>query len=80
MSIYFWICQALAKPLRKQLYQALVSKHLLASTIVSGFDDCIWDGSPGGAGQKQLKNKGYIVIHGLEGTMHCSMEDNGRNV
>jgi hypothetical protein len=26
-----------------------VSKHLLASTIVSGFGDCIWDGSLGGA-------------------------------
>jgi hypothetical protein len=31
---------------RRQLYQAPVSKHLLASTIVSG--NCIWDGSPVG--------------------------------
>ena len=23
-------------------------KYFLASTIVSGFGDCIWDGSPGG--------------------------------
>ena len=38
-----------AEPLRRQLYQAPVSKHLLASTIVSGFGNCIWDGSPGGA-------------------------------
>ena len=30
-------CQALAETLRRQLYQAPVSKHLLASTIVSGF-------------------------------------------
>ena len=43
------ICQALAEPLRRQLYQAPVSKHLLASTTVSGFGDCLWDGSPGGA-------------------------------
>ena len=39
--------QALAESLRRQLYQAPVSKHLLASTIVSGFGDCIRDGSPG---------------------------------
>ena len=44
-----YICQALAEPLRRQLYQALVSKHFLASTILSGFGDCIWDGSQGGA-------------------------------
>jgi hypothetical protein len=36
-------------PLRRQPYQAPVSKLLWASTIVSGFDDCLWDGSPGGA-------------------------------
>ena len=48
VCIYLCICQALAKPLRRQLYQAPVSKHLLASTIVSGFGNCIWDGSPGG--------------------------------
>jgi hypothetical protein len=49
MSIHFYICQALAEPLRRQLYQAPASKHLLASTIVSRFDNCIWDGLPGGA-------------------------------
>jgi hypothetical protein len=38
-SICLCICQALAEPLRRQLYQASVSKHLLASTIVSGFGD-----------------------------------------
>ena len=48
-SIRLCICQALAKTLRRQLYQAPVSMHFLASTIVSGFGDCIWDGSPGGA-------------------------------
>jgi hypothetical protein len=32
-----WLCQALAEPLRRQLYQAPVSKLLLPSTIVSGF-------------------------------------------
>jgi hypothetical protein len=46
VSIYFCICQALAEPLRRELYQAPVSKHLLASTTVSGFGDCKWDGSP----------------------------------
>jgi hypothetical protein len=48
-NIHFCICQALAEPLRRQLFQALVSMNLLASTRVSGFGGCIWDGSPGGA-------------------------------
>jgi hypothetical protein len=47
-SIHLCICQALAEYLRRQLYQAPVSKHLLASTIVSGFGNSIWDGSLGG--------------------------------
>ena len=49
VSIHFCICQELAEPLRRQHYQAPVSKHLLASAIVSGFGGCLWDGSPGGA-------------------------------
>jgi hypothetical protein len=49
VSIHFCICQALAEPLRRQLYQAPVSKLLLASTIVSGFGGCIWGRSPGEA-------------------------------
>jgi hypothetical protein len=49
VSLHLCICQALAKPLRRQLYQALISKHLLTSTIVSGFGGCLWDGSPGRA-------------------------------
>jgi hypothetical protein len=48
LSICFCICQALAGPLRKQLYQASFNKHFLASTIVSGYGDCIWDESLGG--------------------------------
>jgi hypothetical protein len=48
-SIHLCICQALAEPLRRQLYQTPVSKHLLASTIVSGFGNCIRDGFLGGA-------------------------------
>jgi hypothetical protein len=48
-SIHLCICQVLVEPLRRQLYQAPVSKHLLTSTIVSRFGDCIWVGSPGGA-------------------------------
>ena len=47
-SITLCICQALAEPFRRQLYQAPVSKHFLASTILCGFGDCIWDRSPGG--------------------------------
>jgi hypothetical protein len=49
VSICLCICQALAELLRRQLHQAPVSMHLLASTIVSGFGDCIWEGSPSGA-------------------------------
>jgi hypothetical protein len=48
VSIHLCFCQALVEPLKQQLYQAPVSKHLLASTIVSGFGDDIWDGSPVG--------------------------------
>jgi hypothetical protein len=44
-SINLCICQALVEPLRGQLYQDLVSTHLLAFTIVSGFGDCMWDGA-----------------------------------
>jgi hypothetical protein len=40
---------AVTEPLRRQLYQAPVSKIFLASTIVSGFGGCLWDGSPGRA-------------------------------
>jgi hypothetical protein len=47
VSIHFCICEALAVPLQRELYQAPVSKHLLASTTVSGFGDCKWDGNPG---------------------------------
>jgi hypothetical protein len=38
-SICLFICQVLAKPIRRQLYKAPVSKHLLASTIVYV---CVW--------------------------------------
>jgi hypothetical protein len=48
VRIHFCICQALAELLRGQLYQAPFSQLLLASTIVSGFADCLWDGYPGG--------------------------------
>ena len=41
MSIHFYICQTLAEALRRELYQVPVSKHLLASTIVYGFGDCV---------------------------------------
>jgi hypothetical protein len=48
VSIHLCICQALAEPLRRQLYQTPVSMHFLTSATVSAFGDCIWDGSPGG--------------------------------
>ena len=44
-GIHLCICQALVGPLGRQLYQDPVSKHLLASTIVSGFRGCIRDRS-----------------------------------
>ena len=34
-NIHLYICQALVEPFRRQLYQALVNRHLLASKIVS---------------------------------------------
>jgi hypothetical protein len=46
VSIHFCISQALAEPVRRQLYHSPVSKLLLASAIVSGFGGCLWDGSP----------------------------------
>jgi hypothetical protein len=49
VSICICIGQALAEPLRKQPYQAPASKCFLASTIVSGFGVCRWDGALGGA-------------------------------
>jgi hypothetical protein len=48
VSIHFCICQALAEPLRRQLYQAPVSRLLVASAIVSRFGCCLCDGSPSG--------------------------------
>ena len=45
VSICICIGQVMAEPLRRQLYQAPVSKSILASAIVSGFGGCSWDGS-----------------------------------
>jgi hypothetical protein len=47
-SIHLCISQDQVEHLRRQLYQAPVSKDFFASIIVSGFGDCIWDESPGG--------------------------------
>ena len=44
-----YIGQALAEPLRRQLYQAPVSKCFLASATMSGFSVCRLDGSLGEA-------------------------------
>ena len=43
------IYQALREPLRRQLYQAPISKHLLETKIMTVFFNCIWHGSPCGA-------------------------------
>jgi hypothetical protein len=60
VSIDFCISPALAEPLRRQLYQAPVSKLLLASAIVSGFGG-LWDGSPHGA-VSGWSLEGYILF------------------
>jgi len=48
-SILICIRKVLTEPLRRHPYQASISKHFLASVIVTGFGGCIWDGSSGGA-------------------------------
>jgi hypothetical protein len=63
VCIHFCICQALAETLRRQLYQAPVNKLLLASTIVSRFGGCIWNGSPGGT------VSGWSFLHSLLHTL-----------
>ncbi|EDL11841.1 mCG147410 [Mus musculus] len=45
VSIHFCICQALAQPHKRELYQSPVNKIFLAYAVVAGFGDCIWDGS-----------------------------------
>jgi len=47
-SIRLCICPALAETLKRQLYQAPVSMHFLASSVLSRFGGCvyIWTGSP----------------------------------
>jgi hypothetical protein len=48
VSIHLCICNALEGSLRRQPYQAPFSMHFLASTIVAGFGNWIWDESPCG--------------------------------
>jgi hypothetical protein len=47
-SIHLCIWKALAGLLRRQPYQVPFSIHFLASTIVSGIGNCIWDDFLGG--------------------------------
>jgi hypothetical protein len=54
VSIRFCICHTLAEPHMRQLYQAPVRNLFLVSTIVSGFDGCIWNESPGGAETEEM--------------------------
>jgi hypothetical protein len=58
VRIHFFICQAYAEPLSRQLYQAPFSKLLLASIIVSCFGGYLWDGSPGGAEKTAFSTNG----------------------
>jgi len=44
-AILICISRALEEPLRRHSYLIPVSKHFLASAIVTGFDGSIWDGS-----------------------------------
>ena len=48
-SICICTVQDLEEPLRRQLYQAPVSKHVLVFVRGSVFGICMWNGSPGGA-------------------------------
>ena len=41
VSICLCICKALARPLKRQPYQASISRHFLASTIMSRFGNCM---------------------------------------
>jgi hypothetical protein len=62
-NISFCICKALAGLVRRQPYQDPFSMHFLASTIVSGFGNCIWDESPGGTVSGKATNhifKNYL--------------------
>jgi hypothetical protein len=69
VSIHFCICQALAEPLRRQLYQAPVSKLLLASTIVSGFGGCLWDESWRGWGNLWMVIPSVLASHFVSVTL-----------
>ena len=77
-SIRICIGQDLAESLSRQLYQALVSKHFLASAILSGFGGCMWDGSWGGAVSASLfvpvltldrNNSGLIIFRWMGGSI-----------
>jgi hypothetical protein len=57
LSICYYICQALADPLRRQLYQTPVIMDFLTSTIMSGFSVCICNVSSGGT------VSGWLLFH-----------------
>jgi hypothetical protein len=65
VRIHLCICQVLAEPLRRELYQAPVSKHVLASTTVSGFGDYVWDRSPGKSVSRWCRE---VMVETLTGT------------
>nr|AAQ96249.1 LRRGT00036 [Rattus norvegicus] len=75
VSICFCICEALGEPLKRQVYQAPFSMHFLASKILSGFRDCIGDGSqwegPGAAGPLCLRHRRNLKeTEGINSSLH----------
>ena len=81
VSIHLCICQPLAEPLRRQLYQAPVSIHLLASKIVPWLGNCIWGESPGGtvSGWPFLQSLLYTLSPYLLLWVFCSPSKNDQS-
>jgi hypothetical protein len=83
VSIHFCICQSLACPHMRQLYQGPVSKILLVYAIVSGLGSCLWDGSPGGAVSRWCyqvgMSSGYMPRRGIAGSSGSTMSNFLRN-
>lgn len=67
ISTCLCICQALGEPLWRQLYQSPVKIYLLVSPIVSGFGDCMWDGSP----CVRVTVSGWPILQSLLHTCLC---------
>ena len=75
VNIHLCICQAVAEPLRRQLYDAPVSKHFLASTSVSGFAVCVWDGTPWWGSLWMVSASQFVSIFFHENFVSTSKKD-----